>query len=141
MKVRLQRGTVADVVSALAQALKNARREARSMRRSWQFASEEREVLRRKLEKLGVRLNPDVEGEDDDAWIVEPGSVAEKPNALALELLPVLQQHSGERGEGETALQTLRRIIAERDESARLVSLTMVSEPEAPAPRRSRKKQ
>lgn len=39
------------------------------------------------------------------------------PNAFAAELLPIIQQYSGERGRGETAVETFRRIIGERDEA------------------------
>ena len=45
----------------------------------------------------------------------------ETPNALSLRLLPIIQQHSGERGQGETAEQTLLRIVRERDESKKLL--------------------
>ena len=55
------------------------------------------------------------------------------PNELTLQLLPVIQQRSGERGTGETAHATLLRIIEERDALltvlARHAGQTGVSEP------------
>ena len=44
-----------------------------------------------------------------------------EPNVLAQQLMPVLQRYSGERGDAETAEQTLLRIVRERDEATKLV--------------------
>lgn len=54
----------------------------------------------------------------DAEWSNEPGYTSRSPDErLAHELVDVLGNHVGERGHSEGAVETLKRIIRERDEA------------------------
>ena len=114
VKIDASKKAFAAMVGALGSALRDAESDKRSHRR---LATSE--ARWRKLASLGLRWDYDVvwgEEPGDRGWIVE-ARPAEAPNALALELLPIIQQHSGEQGMPETARATLLRLIAEREVS------------------------
>ena len=117
VKVEASKKVLASVIGALGRALRDAESSTRGHRRLATSEARWRKRFEDKLAKLGHRWNYDVvwdEEPGDRGWIVERTVVL--PSELSSAMLASIQQHSGERGYPETAEETLKRLVSERDE-------------------------